>query len=173
MTDAPNAYKMMQAMSALQSARMRIAQDEDLLDDATGEILDLAKIEDNAGAMLHATLRAAVAAEAMAYMVGNMIIQLKGRQARFERRADTLRAAALSAMDAMELRKVELPDMTVTLAVGAPGVVITDEAALPNQVWRTTRSVDKSALSKLLKAGETIPGAELANAAPSLRIKRT
>jgi len=171
----PSAWKMEQAMSALMSARARIAQDEELIDDATGEVLDIARVEESCEELLHATLRAAGYAGAMAASIKDMVDKLKGRQDRYKARSEALRGAAFAAMDVMELSRVELPDLTASIAKGTPQVVITDEAALPEHCLRIIpeqRAPDRVTIAANLKAGVHVPGAELSNSLPTLRIKR-
>jgi hypothetical protein len=40
-------------------------------------------------------------------------------------------------------------------------VEITDEAAVPDELYRYSRSIDRTEIGKRLKAGEAVPGAEL------------
>lgn len=176
MTDkAPNAWKMEQAMSALMSARQRVAEDGELIDDATGEILDITRVEQNATDLLHATLRAASYAEAMAAGIKEMMDKLKARQDRYKARAEAYRGAAFAAMDVLELPRVELPDLTASIARGTPQVVITDETALPEHCVRVIpeqRAPDRVTIAANLKAGIPVPGAELSNSLPRLMIKK-
>jgi hypothetical protein len=171
---APSAYKLEQAFSALQSARARIADDGELIDDATGEILDISRIEGDAIALLHQTLRAAVEAEAMAKMVKERMDILQGRLDRYKARVDSLRGAAFAAMDVLEMARVELPDLTASMAKGSPSLVITNAAELPSAYLRVvpeTRAPDKAAIAASLKAGIPVPGAELSNSLPKLTIR--
>lgn len=55
--------------------------------------------------------------------------------------------------------------------MGKPGVVITDEAALPAEFVRVERTPDKTAIANALRAAQDVPGAELGNAAPQLTIR--
>lgn len=168
---SPSAWKMEQVMSALMSARARIAQDEDLVDDATGEVLDFTKIEGDAEAMLHATMRAAVYAESMEDAVKDMAERLKVRGERWKARKEALRGAAFAAMDVLELKRVQLPDLTATVAAGVASVMITDETALPAEYLRTTVAPDKAKIKDDLKLGVVVPGAELTNGLPRLQIR--
>lgn len=171
---APSAWKMEQAFSALQSARARIAADERLIDDATGEILDVERMEGDAVALLHQTLRAAAEADAMAKLSDDRMDTLKGRRDRYKARAENLRGAAFAAMDVLELARVELPDLTASLAKGVAQIVITDESALPDAYIRVVpeqRAPDKAAIAASLKAGIAVPGAELSNSLPRLQIR--
>jgi len=161
-------------MSALMSARARIAQDGDLIDDATGEILDVTRVEEDAYALLDATLRAAAGAAAMADMVEARIAKLREREARYMARYEALRGAAFAAMDALGLKRRELPDLLASIAAGTPQVVITDESALPAHCLRTvpaTTVPDKGAIAANLKAGIEVPGAELNNGLPRLQLR--
>lgn len=172
--NAPSAWKMEQAFAALQSARARIAQDERLIDDATGEILDVERLEGDAIALLHQTLRAAAEADAMAKLADDRMDNLKARRDRYKRRAEAMRGAAFAAMDVLELQRVELPDLTASLAKGVAQIVITDEASLPEAYIRLVpeqRAPDKAAIAASLKAGIAVPGVELSNSLPKLQIR--
>jgi hypothetical protein len=161
-------------MSALMSARARIADDMELVDDATGEILDVCEIEADAMTLLDRVIRATVEAEAMVAGMNNRIDALQGRRDRFKRRQEELRGAAFAAMDAMGLKRRELPDALVTVAAGTVSVTITDEAALPAHCWRVVpeqRVPDKTTIMANLKAGIETPGAELSNGLPRLQIR--
>src|SRR5262245_8580308 len=50
------------------------------------------------------------------------------RKARLEHRAEVLRALAFKVMQAADLKKVELPEATLSVRNGTPKVIITDEA---------------------------------------------
>ena len=172
--NAPSAWKMEQAFSALQSARARIAQDERLIDDATGEILDVERLEGDAIALLHQTLRAAAEADAMAKLADDRMDAMKARRDRYKARAEAMRGAAFAAMDVLELPRVELPDLTASMARGSPQVVITNEAALADAYVRVVpeqRAPDKAAIAASLKAGIAVAGAELSNSLPKLQIR--
>jgi len=53
---------------------------------------------------------------------------------------------------------------------GSDSVVITDEKALPSNVWRVKYEPNKALISSLIKQGETIPGAAMETSPPSLVI---
>lgn len=171
-TNPPSAYKLEQAFSALQSAHARIAQGEGY-DADTGEIVDIEALQGDAEALLHATLRAAVHAKDMADAADARAKAIMERRDRFRRRYDELRGAAFAAMDVLELKRVQLPDLTATVAAGVASVQITDESALPADYLRTTITPDKTKIGADLKQGVVIPGAELSNPMPQIRIKAT
>lgn len=174
MTDRkPSAYALEQAFSSLMSARARMAENDDtLFDEMTGEVLDFAVIEGDAIALLHATLRAAQAAAVLAKAASARADEIQDRAARFKARADALRGAAFAAMDALDMRKIELPDLTASIRAGSASVVITDETQLHPMYWRQRApEIDKAAIGAALKAGDAVAGAELSNSLPSLTIR--
>jgi hypothetical protein len=90
--------------------------------------------------------------------------RIKRLEAREERARDTIRRI----MEALGIAKLERPLVSLSVTDGPRAVVITDQAAVPEGWWR--RAIDKVALAKHLKAGNTVPGAELANGQPVLRL---
>lgn len=98
--------------------------------------------------------------------------ELKARRQRIEERIETRKAVIEQALTVAELRTLQCPGYTLTLADRAPKVEIADEAAIPSDYFKTEVKLDKAAVGKALKAGEVVPGASLSNAAPSLTIRR-
>jgi len=99
------------------------------------------------------------------------VAQLHARQERFERRETVLRAILFKLLQAADLRKVELPEATLSVRNGTPKVVITDETALPDDFFRVVREPDKSFIKDCLKEGDIVPGAMLSNAEPCLSVR--
>ena len=67
----------------------------------------------------------------MAEAAKAMADETAGRAARFMRRHDAMRGVLLAALDALGTRKIEGPDVTVSLRADIPATVITDEARSP------------------------------------------
>lgn len=169
---APSAWQIEQAMSALMSGRAAlIASDQDLAADEAAMSDALRSETDDVFALLHRMLRASVAARSMADAAEEMAANITARRDRYKRRADALRSTVFAAMDALGIPKIELPDLTASIARGKPATIITDEAALPDEYWRTTRAVNKAAIADALKQGVVIPGVETTNAIPSLQVR--
>lgn len=99
------------------------------------------------------------------------IKQMRERKARLSAREDVLRAVILKIMQAAELKKVPLPEATLSVRAGTPKAVVVDEADLPDEFMRIKREVDKKALLDALKAGRAILGASLSNGEPSLSVR--
>jgi hypothetical protein len=171
-SDAPSGYKVQLALSAWMSARARLLTDDndlahdeqaltELLGDETGTVDEI----------LGRVLRAARQAKSMADAAGEMIEDIQARKARYARRNDALRTTAFAILEALDRKKHEMPDMTVTIRAGQPSVVITDEDAIPDIYVRIERKVDRATLLSALKAGHTVEGATLSNGLASLSIR--
>lgn len=169
---APSAWQIEQAMSALMSGRAALlANDPDLAADEAA-LSDTLKAEtEDVYALLRRVLLASVEARSMAEAADVRVKDLTARRDRYKRRAETLRGTAFAAMDALGLSRLELPDLTASIARGKPVAIVTDEAALPDDYWRTTRAVDKTAINDAIKQGVVIPGVETTNAIPSLQVR--
>ena len=93
------------------------------------------------------------------------------RRRRFSARAEARREAAFDLMQALNLRKVERPEFTLSVSPGKPAVIISDQATIPQQYFRVKREPDKAAIAKALEAGERIIGASFCNAAERLTVR--
>jgi hypothetical protein len=99
-----------------------------------------------------------------------LIKKLDDRAVRFAKRRTALRKYIMQIMEAANLKKVERPAATVSIAAGRPKVVIIDESQIPDAYWRIKREPDKEAIGTTLKALRDVPGATLSNPEPQLRI---
>lgn len=99
--------------------------------------------------------------------------QFAARLKRHKDRAGFIRAAIEQAMTIGGLKKLELPDATLSLDRRAAGIVITDEAQIPAKFWKPQDpELDKKALAAALKDKEEVPGAALGNGGVSLTVRR-
>jgi hypothetical protein len=90
------------------------------------------------------------------------------RAKRVEERARKSREIALKIIEALGVSPLTRPVYTASLTYPRKPIV-TDAMAVPDKFSRV--SVDMIALGKALRAGETIPGAELKNPEPQLTIR--
>jgi hypothetical protein len=97
--------------------------------------------------------------------------QRKARKARFEQRYEAMRALAFKLMQQANLKKLVLPTATLSIRAGTPKVIITDEAALPENCIRIKREPDKVLIKELISQGVPISGAEMSNAEPTLAVR--
>jgi hypothetical protein len=90
------------------------------------------------------------------------------RAKRIEARADRARGVALQIIEALQVSPLERPLYSASISYPRKPIV-TDAMAVPDKFSRV--SVDMIALGKALRAGESVPGAELRNPEPQLTIR--
>jgi len=153
--------------------RARVADLATLTPD-TDEAALLAAIEQDVPDAAHIVtllVRAVGEAEADVDVIGERLVALATRRDRAKRRAETMRGLLLTVMEAAGTQKWKHPEFTVSVSAGRPGLIITDETALPEECFRTVRELDKSKTKQLLSEGIPIAGAEMANGMPTLTIR--
>lgn len=116
-------------------------------------------------------IRAALEDEAFEEACAKLAAEKRERAARFGQRALKRREAALSLLQAADIPKLEQADFTASVGKSRGKVIVADEAALPDAMFRTTRSPDKTAIGEALKDGKTVPGALLSNPEPTLTVR--
>lgn len=94
---------------------------------------------------------------AEAEMLKTEKMNLAERQARAERQAEGLKVYLANALAG---NKFETPKVKVGFRKST-SVNITDEAAVPDEFCKITRTVSKSSILDALKAGATVAGAEI------------
>ena len=113
------------------------------------------------------------AAEGMGDGLRGVINEMLARTSRFNKRYDALRAAIEAAMLAGEIKKLELPHVTLTISSGGqPKVIVTNEKAIPQAFMKQPPPVpDKMALKAAIMGGASVPGAELSNPQDHLTVR--
>jgi hypothetical protein len=120
-----------------------------------------------------ATIREALAREAMAEGIKQHIEKLNARWDRLESGASTLRAAARTAMEECNLKRIPAPDFTASLGEGRAKVIITDKSKLPDRyLRRADPEPDKKAIAEALKIGD-VAGATMGNTRLLLKVTVT
>ena len=99
------------------------------------------------------------------------INQLKNRFERFRRQEEAMRALMFRLLQAGQLRRLVLPEATLSIASAPARVLITNEDELPEDYWRIKREPDKERIKLALITAAVVPGAELSNSPDYLRIK--
>lgn len=164
-----NSHAIAQITSAVRSAVARMKADDPDTDAAALAAL----VEQEApefSDMLAALCRAADEAGASVGAIKERIAALEDRKLRHEARREEYRALIFAALQAAEQTKWKSAEFTVSLTPGRPGVVITDPAAIPDAFVRVRREPDKTAIGAAIASGATVPGAELQNSMPTLRV---
>ena len=168
---APSAWTLQQVMSIAQATLARMEQDGTLDTDEAALMDALRQEVPEIDDVLVRLLRAMGEARANAVAVGERVKSLEDREARYVRQAEAYRAAVYAIFDALGMTKWKHAEFTASVTPGRPGVVITDEAALPDAFVRVERKPDKTAIKAALEQGQVIPGAELSNGLPTLTVR--
>lgn len=104
--------------------------------------------------------------------LSHLVKSYNERRDRLQNQGELLRAAISVALEAAGLKRLELPQATLTIKATPPSAVITDEAALPSKFWKPSDpKLDKRAVLAALKDGETVPGATLSNGGTTLQVR--
>lgn len=110
--------------------------------------------------------------EAHQQALETQIKALSERRSRFADQAARIKAAIHVAMGQGELRKLELPQATLSLRAVPAKAEIIDEAAVPAKFWKVQDpKLDKKAVLDALKAKEDVPGAILSNGGETISIR--
>lgn len=99
-----------------------------------------------------------------------LILALEDQQDATKAAIERARDALRDALDATT-GQVRAGAHTASTSAGPASVVITDDEDIPKAFIEYRRHIDKAAIAKALKAGETVPGAALRNSPPVLRIR--
>ena len=119
---------------------------------------------------LRATERKRQEAVSMAEAIDINMEALNQRRNRFKHRDEALRSLMFKLLEWGNLKRVELPEATISIRAGTPRVVIVDEAAIPDALCRFRREPDKVKIKAALADGE-VNGAALSNAEPTISIR--
>jgi hypothetical protein len=119
-----------------------------------------------------AVIRSALDDEGLANALRARMHDMKERLERIEATAARKREVALAAMEEADIEKILEPDFTVSLRSAPPGVVITSEQDIPEWFWiPQSPKLDRRKLLEVLKSGEAVIGAELANTRITLTVR--
>lgn len=164
-----NTYAIAQTLSAVRATVERLRTDDPYTDaDVLLALLerDVPEFDDVVAGLCRAAEEAARHSDA----VQERINDLRARKERHDSRLEAYRALIFAALDAAGQRAWKSPEFTVSITPGRAGVVITDPAAIPDDFVRIKREPDKTAIGAAIASGAQIPGAEMQNSMPSLRI---
>jgi len=121
--------------------------------------------------LLTAILRATEDAKALRDGTEQRLEELKARQTRFKMRIEFLRAMILQILHQADLRKIELPEGTLSIRAGTPQIVgDLDPDKLPDEFCRIMREVDRAKIRTALLNGQQVPGYFLSNSEPVLAV---
>ena len=155
-TNVPHGAQIERAMSAAMEAISALPDDGDnvlLLNTIEGES-DVLEVLDR-------VVEAAIADKKLAELA-------RERAKRIEARADRARGVALQILEALQVSPLERPLYSATISYPRKPLV-TNADELPKEMIR--EAPDMIAIGKALRAGESVPGAELRNPQATLTIR--
>lgn len=98
--------------------------------------------------------------------------KLQAREARIAMRGYYINDLMLKVLQSADLRKVELPEATLSLKKNSPALVgNADPQSLPDDLVKITRAVDRTKVRDALKDGRAVEGFALSNSPPSLVVR--
>lgn len=160
---APSAWTVGQVLAIAKATADRLAQSDITIETDEAALFEALR-EDGADAetILRRLARAALEAESNAEATEKRMAQLSDRKKRQERRYDEYRASVFAVMQALSIAKFSDPEFTLTLSENKGGaVIVTDEAAIPDEYVNVTRTPKKKEIKADILLGVIIPGAEL------------
>jgi hypothetical protein len=142
------------------------------LDDDDQALKDTLEGESDFNDLCALALREAAARKAMAEGLQTLIDTMQKRKARLMHAHDSIRAVVSEAMLNAHEKKLTLPDMTVSVRMGKPRLVI-DETALPDRykLAVVTMKPNKEAIQADVDNGIVPDGVQIANAQPVLTVR--
>lgn len=141
----------------------------DLFEDEEAWLLAL-ESETDMDALLTSIVRRIEDSKALVLGTKDRAEELAARRRRFEDRIESLRTLAFKIMEAADIAKIELPEVTLSVRNVAPSVVITDEDNLPDIACKFERKPDKAKIKELLATG-LVAGAAMTNGGKILSIR--
>lgn len=168
---APSGFALTRAMGELMAQRERLLAIDANIDDDAKLLADMLESETgDALQIIERVIEASIDADTMADAAKLRKLDIAERQARFEKRRDTLRGIALQALEVLNLQRLERPTWTASLRK-LPAPLIVDEEALPDEWWKISRSPMKAEIRKELASGGEVAGAQLGNSATGISIR--
>ena len=123
----------------------------------------LAGLEGEAEDKIRNVLRYARNLEAEADAISEEITAMKMRLDTKRNKVKSLRKSAMDGMLTIGKKKLEWPEFVASVTPSPESVVVDDEAAVPDDYARYTRSLDKTVIKQALKDGHKVPGCHLAS----------
>jgi hypothetical protein len=167
MNASPHPAAIERAMSAAMSLIASLG------DDAEDEAIRESALDGETDALEVARrlIRAALDLEAMAKAAKSRMDDLAARHDRFAARADSARETAKAMLDALGVNRLQSEDFTVSLKMGPPKVIVTDEQLLADEFMRVKKTPDKPLIAAALDAGRDVIGAVKSNGSVVLQIR--
>lgn len=153
-----------QQIENLLTLNPQLAEDEQLRADMVEGSTDLHEF-------LRVVERRRQEAESMVEAINLNIETLNKRQDRFVLREGALRLLMFKLLSIADVKKVEMPEATVSVRNGTAKVIISDEDAIPDDYCSFKRTPNKQAIKAVLETGADVPGCCLSNGEPTISIR--
>lgn len=142
----------------------QLNDDEELLADTVEGETDLHSVLDRLLSQVreHDALGEAIAAR---------VAKLRERQTRMTMRMNFYRSLIQRLMEASGVRSVNLVEGKISVVNSPEKVIITDEAAIPDEFMRVKKEPDKTAIKRALNNGNHVSGASLSNGGTTITIR--
>lgn len=127
------------------------------LADDSDTLLDTLSGIDNFEEQIVAVMRQVAEREVHAKALGELIDGMGARKQRLENGAKWLRAAVLHAMQEAGVPKIKAPDMSLSVSPGKAKLIITDEAAVPDELVRIKREPNITEIKQWLSEVDGMP----------------
>jgi hypothetical protein len=150
--------------------RERLKQDYPDIDDVT--LSDTLEGISDLADQLGAVVRSALDDECLADALKARLADMRERLGRWQRRAERKRALVAEVMRDAGLPRLVTPEFTASVRPVPPGLVVTDESAIPPAYWvPQPAKLNRQELIGRLKAGTPVPGAGLSNGGSTLAVR--
>jgi hypothetical protein len=169
---APSAWQIEAVMAIANAALSRLeASDTEIATDDEALLTALRAEGADVDTILRRLVLASLEAQSMAKGIKGRMDDLRARKERFEKRAETWRGATFGIMDALGITKHTQSEYTASIQPGRQSLVVTDEAALPEEYFVVTKSPDIAKIKAALADGVVVDGAEMQTGAPILTVR--
>ncbi len=150
--------------------RRRLIEADPEIDETT--LLDTLEGATNLHEALGEVIRSALDDEALADSLKFRLEAMRGRLERIETSSAKKREVALVIMEEAGIEKILEPDFTISVRVQPPGLLVTNEADIPEWFWiPQPAKLDRRKILDTLKAGTAVIGAEIANSRVNLVVR--
>lgn len=109
--------------------------------------------------------------ESLAGGIAGRIAELELRQERLGQRAKAKREVARTLMLAANVRKLELPEGTLSIRNGGERLEIPDETAVPDEWCKTIKTPEKAKIKEAIKGGLDVNWAGLVRSPESISVR--
>jgi hypothetical protein len=150
--------------------RRRLIEVDPEIDETT--LLDTLEGATNLHEALGEVIRSALDEEALADGLRLRLDAMRVRLERIETTSAKKREVTLAVMEEAGIEKILEPDFTISLRVQPPGLLVTNEADIPEWFWiPQPGKLDRRKILETIKAGTAVIGAELANSRVNLVVR--